>query len=105
MTDVGVRGISVRSLVKHVYNMNCTFFAAPELDDVRTYVRRYVVRNSRSADSLLEHADRRGYYRLNTFGNADARQLVLQFHTTDEVPDGSDDPKPAQQDLSLDLFG
>ena len=100
LTEAGECGVSVQAIAKHVYNMNCTFFVQPDFDEIRTYVQQYLLRNSKSQQSLIESTGRRGYYRLNTEGSADARQLLLQFR--DEIEEEKEE-KP-QQDLSLDLF-
>ena len=104
LSEVGEGGIGVSALVKHVYNMNVSFFAQPDLQEVCVYVRQYLQRNSRSAQALIEHAERRGYYRLNTRNSADARQLMLDFRD-DVLPDGekTESEKP-HQDFSLSLF-
>ena len=88
LTDAGDYGVSVQSVVKHVYNMNRTFFSQPDYED------------SKSSQSLVERTERRGYYRLNTGGSTDARQLMLQFR---EAQEEKKEEKP-RQDLSLDLF-
>lgn len=100
LTEAGERGIGVQTIAKHVYNMNCTFFSQPDYEELRTYVQQYLLRNSKSPQSLIERTDRRGYYRLNTSGSADAQQLMLQFR--DDVEEEKEE-KP-QQDFSLDLF-
>ena len=64
---------------KHVYNMNLSFFYTPDLNEIRSYVQQYLLKNSKSPLSLIESTGRRGYYRLNTQNNADARQLMLEF--------------------------
>ena len=101
LTEAGECGVSVQAIAKHVYNMNCTFFVQPDFEEIRTYVQQYLLRNSKSQQSLIESTGRRGYYRLNTDGSADARQLLLQFR--DEKEEEKEEEKP-QQDLSLDLF-
>ena len=101
LTEAGECGVSVQAIAKHVYNMNCTFFVQPDFEEIRTYVQQYLLRNSKSQQSLIESTGRRGYYRLNTEGSADARQLLLQFR--DEKEEEKEEEKP-QQDLSLDLF-
>lgn len=101
LTDVGERGISVQSLAKHVYNMNCTFFAMPDYEEVRGYVQQYLLKNSKSRQSLIESTGRRGYYRLNTQNNADAQQLLIQFR---EQRQEEEQPKKPITDLSLSLF-
>ncbi len=75
----GERGISVQAIAKHVYNMNTTFFYQPDYEDIRTMVQQYLLKNSKSSQSLIENTGRRGYYRLNTTGSKDAQQLMLQF--------------------------
>lgn len=102
LADVGVRGISVRLLAKHVYNLNCTLFTQPDLQEIHNMVQQYLLRNSKSPQSLIESTGRRGYYRLNTQGSADARQLLLDFR--DEVTNDETENEKPQQDLSLDLF-
>lgn len=103
LTDVGDRGISVQLLAKHVYNQNSTLFFSPDLAEIHAYVQQYLLKNSKSATSLIESMDRRGYYRLNTRNNLDAQQLVLEFR--EQLSGEEKEESPQQQDLSLDLFG
>lgn len=100
LTEVGERGISVQLLAKHLYNLNCTLFSTPNLDDIRNYVQQYLLKNSKSAQSLIENTGRRGYYRLNTQNNADARQLLLEFRE----PVVEEKEERPSVDLSLSLF-
>ena len=79
LTEVGKKGISVQLLSKNLYNLNSTLFYTPDYEEIRSYVQQYLLKNSKSAQSLVESTGRRGYYRLNTQNNADARQLVLKF--------------------------
>ena len=79
LTSVGDKGISVMQVSKHVYNMNLSFFYTPDLNEIRAYVQQYLLKNSKSPQSLIESTGRRGYYRLNTQNNPDARQLMLEF--------------------------
>lgn len=102
LTDVGDRGISVQLLAKHVYNQNSTLFFSPDLSEIHAYVQQYLLKNSKSPSSLIESMEQRGYYRLNTSKNADARQLMLEFKNQSSVEEKEEQP---QQDLSLDLFG
>lgn len=101
LLKVGQRGISVGALTKHVYNQNSTFFVQPDLAEIRQYVQQYLLRNSKSAQSLVESTGQRGCYRLNVSRSTDAQQLFLQFK--DEREDEKEEKKPSQ-DLSLDLF-
>ena len=34
LTDVGEKGIGVQQLAKHVYNINCTLFSQPDLQQI-----------------------------------------------------------------------
>lgn len=101
LADVGKRGISVRVLARHVYSMNRTFFSSPDFNDVYVYVQRYLLRNSKSAQPLVESTGRRGYYRLSTRNSADVQQMMLKFMEEDDV---KEEKNSRQDDLSLDLF-
>ena len=101
LTEVGEKGINVQLLAKHIYNLNSTLFASPDIEDIRSYVQQYLLKNSKSSASLVESMERRGYYRLNTQNNADARQLMITFR--EETNPEEKEEKPAK-DLSLDLF-
>ena len=100
LTDVGDKGISVQLLAKHVYNLNSSLFYTPDLEDIHSYVQQYLLKNSKSAQSLIESTGRRGNYRLNTENNANARQLMLAFR---EPMTEEKEEKPVI-DLSLNLF-
>lgn len=103
LSEVGERGISVSLLAKHVYNLNCTLFSQPDLQEVKQFVQQYLLKNSKSSLSLIESTGRRGYYRLNTQNNADARQLMLEFREEEIEMEEVEEEKP-KQDLSLSLF-
>ena len=100
LTEVGEKGINVPLLSKHLYNLNASFFHCPDLAEIQNYVRQYLMRNSKSVSSLIERTDRRGFYRLNTQNNADARQLMFEFR---EPVTEEKEEKP-MVDLSLNLF-
>jgi hypothetical protein len=102
LTEVGEKGISVQLLSKNLYNLNSTLFYTPDYEEIRSYVQQYLLKNSKSAQSLVESTGRRGYYRLNTQNNADARQLVLKFKESSNIQDEKEE-KPSV-DLSLSLF-
>ena len=80
--------------------MNCTFFVSPDFEEIRNYVQQYLLKNSKSNNSLIERTEQRGWYRLNTTGSNDAQQLMLQFRDEQQTVE---EVKP-QKDLSLDLF-
>ena len=102
LTDVGDRGISVQLLSKHVFNKNASLFYMPNLEDIRSYVQQYLLKNSKSPSSLIESMERRGYYRLNTQNNPDARQMMIKFREEHSVVEKEEKPS---KDFSLDLFG
>ena len=101
LTDVGERGISVQLLSKHVFNKNASLFFMPNLEEIRTYVQQYLLKNSKSSLSLIESMDRRGYYRLNIQNNQDARQLMIDFKRESSSEEKEEN---SPKDLSLDLF-
>jgi hypothetical protein len=101
LTDVGEKGISVQLLSKHVFNKIASLFFMPNLEEIRTYVQQYLLKNSKSPSSLIEGMDRRGYYRLNTQNNPDARQLMIEFREEQAIEEKEGKPS---KDLSLDLF-
>ena len=100
LSDVGEQGISVQLLAKHVFNQNVSLFFTPDMDEIRSYVQQYLLKNSKSSASLVESMERRGYYRLNTTGSVDAQQMMLQF--CEEQQETKEEK--TQQDLSLNLF-
>ena len=101
LTDVGDKGISVQLLSKHLYNLNTSLFAPLDIEDIRNYVQQYLLKNSTSSLSLVEATGKRGFYRLNTQNNADARQLMIEFRESHQPEDKEEKP---DIDLSLDLF-
>ena len=99
LTDVGEKGISVQLLSKHVFNKNASLFFTPNLEEIRTYVQQFLLKNSKSPSSLIESMDRRGYYRLNTQNNPDARQLMIEFRE-EQIIDEKEE-KPSKEKTSL----
>jgi hypothetical protein len=84
-----------------VFNKNASLFFTPNLEEIRTYVQQFLLKNSKSPSSLIESMDRRGYYRLNTQNNPDARQLMIEFREEQIIDEKEEKPS---KDLSLDLF-
>lgn len=101
LTEVGEKGISVQLMAKHVFNLNSSLFFSPDLEEIRTYVQQYLLKNSKSPLSLIEATGKRGYYRLNTQHNPDARQLIIEFRESRQKEEKEEKP---EVDLSLDLF-
>lgn len=86
LVKVGNKGISLRNLVRGVYNLSHTFFFSPDYDDVYRHVQQYVLRNSKTPSSLIERMDVRGYYRLNK-ASKEAEQLMLEFEDSNANSD------------------
>lgn len=103
LLEVGERGISVRKLAKHVYNMNCTLFSQPDAQAVHRAVQQYLFSNSMSKHPLVESTGRWGYYRLNNSGRTYMKQLMLEFNDDFPATEEKESEKPGQ-DLSLNLF-
>ena len=103
LMDVGERGMSAALLSKHVYNLNCTLFFQPDVEEIRRWVWQYLQRNARSKRPLVERTGRHGYYRLSRRGIAYIRQQQLLQRDTDQTDKTGNKEKP-QQDLSPGLF-
>ena len=65
LSEVGERGISVSLLAKHVYNLNCTLFSQPDLQEVKQFVQQYLLKNSKS--SLFKGLDGEFVYFVHSF--------------------------------------
>ena len=86
MVKIGDKGISLRNLVRSVYNLSSTFFFTPDYDDVYRHVQQFVLKNSKTPSSAIERMGVRRYYRLNKKSNV-AEQLMLQFGIDDDSPE------------------
>lgn len=85
LCEAGSDGLSVQKIVLHLYNANNTLFAPVQIGDIRRTVQAWLLRNSRSADSLVCRCAKRGHYRLN-MRSAAVRQLMLNFSADAECP-------------------
>lgn len=99
LKEAGPAGLSVKKIARHVYNEQNTFFSVVNFADVHREVRLFLTRNSRHANSMCEHAEGWGAYRLNR-NSPKTMQLMLEFRDDEEEDDA---PKPTT-DLSLSLF-
>lgn len=93
LMDVGEGGMSASLLSKHVYNLNCTLFFQPDVDEIRRWVSSFLQRNSRSRHPLVEHTKRHGYYRLNKRGISYMRKMML----AQQEPDSPQEKEPEKQ--------
>lgn len=103
LMDVGERGMSAALLSKHVYNLNCTLFYQPDVDEIHRWVWSWLQRNARSRHPLVERTGRHGYYRLSRRGIVFMRQQQLLLNSNEPEQDTAVAEKP-EQDLSLGLF-
>lgn len=94
-------GLSVRKIVRHVYNAHNTLFETVELEDVKRYVTQYLASRSKTSTSPIEHTGQRGVYRLNPL-SSESRELMLQFQ--EEKEGDEDNSNNAEVDTSMDMF-
>ena len=80
---VGEQGISARLMSKHVYNETCTLFHKPDFLEVKSFVKLYFQKHSRSRNPIIESTGKRGYYRLSKNGISHACQQFIEFHEED----------------------
>ena len=97
LAEAGNEGLSVQKVSRHVFNACNSLFNLLNQEGVHKYVQTYLLKNSKSCNSLIEKS-RKGVYRLNE-NNQLSQQLILQFHDEVETPK----EKPAE-DRSLNLF-
>lgn len=76
--EAGSDGLSVHKIAIHVHNLHNTLFSPVAFEEVRRKVQTWLLRNSKSSDSLVIRLDKRGKYKLN-MKSARARQLILEF--------------------------
>ncbi len=97
LAEAGEAGLKLEKIARHVYNACNSIFSPIDYADVYKYVAQYVIKNSRSAYSLIIRADVRGVYLLNNRCSA-KRQLILPF-SEEELPTSKNAPR--DQSLSL----
>ncbi len=102
LLDVGARGISINKLAKHVYNHFSTFFYQPDLEEIHRFTQQYLRKQARQPKGIIERAEKRGYYRLNTRNAAAIRKLRQQFAPEAEKEEECE--KKQEEDRSLSLF-
>jgi len=97
LKEAGEEGLSVQKIARHVFNAHNSFFITLDFEEVYSYVRQYLYRNSKSRSSMIEKTGVRGFYRLN-MSSDETRQLMFLFE--DEKEEISKNP----EDKSLSLF-
>lgn len=94
-------GLSVKKIVRHVYNAHNSLFESVDLDDVKRFVTQYLTTRSKSMTSPIEHTGERGIYRLNE-RSPESRELMLQFKDDNEIEET--ETIVSRNDDTLDLF-
>lgn len=93
-------GLSIRKIVRHVYNAHNSLFETVDLEEVKRSVTQYLVNRSKTSNSPIEHTGERGIYRLNP-RSEESQELMLMFRDHD---DELSEPTMQQQDSTPDLF-
>ena len=65
LLEAGSKGLALRKIARHAHNLTNTFFEQQNYEEVYAQVQKYLRKNSRNPSSLVAHASKRGYYRLN----------------------------------------
>lgn len=104
LTEAGRGGLSVHKISMHVYNARNSLFDVADIDEVSRRVYNYLLRNSKTPDSVIERAGKRGVYRLN-LSSGRTSQLMLKFaDSVSEDETENDGDHVAGPDGSLPLF-
>ncbi|MGN1229838.1 MAG: hypothetical protein ACI4T5_09345 [Prevotella sp.] len=106
LAKVGQRGMSVKKIGMQLYNLNCTLFHTPDFKEIHKYVQQFLVRNSKTPQSLVSKTQW-GIYKLNP-NSAQARQLEIDFRKKEDADKMEQEEEEEQRkdapDLSLSLF-
>lgn len=78
LLEAGDKGLAVRKIARHVHHNVDSLFERVAYEDVYSSVRKLVNKESRNPHSFIEHAQKRGCYRLNKDSGM-YKQLLLQF--------------------------
>lgn len=100
LSEADRKGLSLKKIARHVYNMSNGLFNELTYDDVYRDVVSFIKRNSRDAVSMIEKTDVRGVYRINSTVVQSA-QLMLDFHDEEKEDQIS---HTIDEDTSLNLF-
>jgi len=100
LVEAGERGLTVVKISRHVYNASNSLFNTVDFNELHRYVQQFLLKNSKSSDSMIESTGTRGIYRLNP-QSKESQQLMLQFQE-EEVQE--DEDQESREDQSLFLF-
>jgi hypothetical protein len=68
LSEAGSDGLSIRKIVRHVYNSNNSFFESADINEIHSYVVKFLHDHSRKSffgNALIEPVGRRGVFRIN----------------------------------------
>lgn len=100
LEEAGEKGLSVKKIARHVFNMNNSFFSNVSFDEIHRDVASFLSRNSRQKEPIVERTETRGVYRIR-MPQGNARQLMLDFSDDGAEKGGG---STAHEDKSLSLF-
>lgn len=81
-------GLSIRKIVRHVYNSHNSLFQTVDLEEVKRNVTQYVISRSKTKASPIEHTGRRGVYRINPYYRSNVmHELAFKDHEYEEASD------------------
>lgn len=99
LLEAGERGLSVRKIARHVFNMNNGLFEEVDYETIHIAVRQYLQRQSARTGAPVCRVSH-GIYRFNR-QTSEGRQLLLAFKDKEDTDNSH---KPVQEDQSLSLF-
>jgi hypothetical protein len=82
LREAGDKGLPLRRLALHVYNMENSLFQPLDRREVYHDVAEYLRRTSSLSGSMIERTDTRGWYRLN-MNSPRVQQLLLDFSSNE----------------------
>ncbi len=100
--EAGDDGLSVKKIVRHVYNANNSLFGETTYDDVYKAVTAYIQKCKKNKDNTVESTGQWGFYRLNTSSKTSC-QLMLEF-TENKEDSEEKQAESTDNDNSLSLF-
>lgn len=95
-------GLSIRKIVRHVYNAHNSLFDTVDLEEVKRSVTMYLTAKSKMPSSFIEKTDQRGVYRLKPNYRSN---MELQFEFKDCTKEPDEECAGIESiDTSLDMF-
>lgn len=96
-------GLSIRKIVRHVYNAHNSLFETVDLEEVKRSVTQYLASNSKKKGSPIEHTGERGVYRINMRA-LPLEESMLEFKDYDCDDDAGTVVRQDVVDMTPDMF-